>query len=225
MAASLLLELLPQQWQLSITSLILLAVSVALIFWSRRRRNPSSRLKLPPGPTRLPIIGNLHQIGRLPHRSLGALAGRHGPVMALWLGTVPVVVLSSPKAAREALKPAVFIPIPNFMDPFTYQKRFRFDGEDRLRIWARPPTTVADSADQATSTAALAADQAHAAAADQALASAAAAADQAPAQVAMQVDDSPGPVTRSRSVASPVHASPFKANKRKAVVTRTAKKL
>uniref|UniRef100_A0A0E0GPQ0 Cytochrome P450 n=1 Tax=Oryza nivara TaxID=4536 RepID=A0A0E0GPQ0_ORYNI len=104
MAASLLLELLPQQWQLSITSLILLAVSVVLIFWSRHRRNPSSRLKLPPGPTRLPIIGNLHQIGRLPHRSLGALAGWHGPVMALWLGTVPVVVLSSPKAAREALK-------------------------------------------------------------------------------------------------------------------------
>jgi hypothetical protein len=23
------------------------------------------------------------------------------------------------------------------MDPFTYQKRFRFDGEDRLRIRAR----------------------------------------------------------------------------------------
>nr|AAG59656.1 putative mutator transposable element [Oryza sativa Japonica Group]AAK50596.1 hypothetical protein [Oryza sativa Japonica Group] len=88
-----------------------------------------------------------------------------------------------------------------------------------------PPTAIADSADQATSTAAPAADQAHAAAADQALAGATAAADQAPAQVAMQVDDSPGPVTRSRSVASPVHASPFKANKRKAVVTRTAKKL
>ncbi|XP_052147348.1 4-hydroxyphenylacetaldehyde oxime monooxygenase-like [Oryza glaberrima] len=104
MAVSLLLELLPQQWQLSITSLILLAVSVVLIFWSRCRRNPSSRLKLPPGPTRLPIIGNLHQIGRLPHWSLGAVAGWHGPVMALRLGTVPVVVLSSPKAAQEALK-------------------------------------------------------------------------------------------------------------------------
>ncbi|KAF2939938.1 hypothetical protein DAI22_03g233800 [Oryza sativa Japonica Group] len=57
MAASLLLELLPQQWQLSITSLILLAVSV-------------------PG-------------------GAGGVAR---------LGTVSVVVLSSPKAAREALK-------------------------------------------------------------------------------------------------------------------------
>uniref|UniRef100_A0A0E0D2V9 Cytochrome P450 n=1 Tax=Oryza meridionalis TaxID=40149 RepID=A0A0E0D2V9_9ORYZ len=104
MAASQLPELLPQQWQFSTSSLILLAVSIVLIFWSRRRRNPSSRLKLPPGPTRLPIIGNLHQIGRLPHRSLGALAGRHGPVMALRLGTVPAVALSSPEAAREALK-------------------------------------------------------------------------------------------------------------------------
>lgn len=81
-------------------------------------------------------------------------------------------------------------------------------------LFHRPPPAAADRADQATSTAAPAADQAHAAAADQALAGAAAAADQAPTQVAMQVDDSPGPVTRSRSVASPVHASPFKANKR-----------
>uniref|UniRef100_A0A0E0BRF4 Uncharacterized protein n=2 Tax=Oryza glumipatula TaxID=40148 RepID=A0A0E0BRF4_9ORYZ len=89
-----------------------------------------------------------------------------------------------------------------------------------------PPTAAADSADQATSTAAPAADQAPSSvdpAVDQA--HAAAAGDQAPAQVAMQVDDNPGPVTRSSSVAALVHASPFKANKRKAVVTRTAKKL
>uniref|UniRef100_A0A0E0NXA7 Uncharacterized protein n=1 Tax=Oryza rufipogon TaxID=4529 RepID=A0A0E0NXA7_ORYRU len=96
--------------------------------------------------------------------------------------------------------------------------------QSTMKQFNMPPTAVADSADQATSTATPAADQAHAAAADQALVGTAAA-DQAPAQVAMQVDDSPGPVTRSRSVASPVHASPFKANKRKAVVTRTAKKL
>uniref|UniRef100_A0A0E0KFN7 4-hydroxyphenylacetaldehyde oxime monooxygenase n=1 Tax=Oryza punctata TaxID=4537 RepID=A0A0E0KFN7_ORYPU len=104
MAASHLLELLPQQWQLSTSSLILLAVSAVVLFRSRRRRNPSSRLNLPPGPTRLPVIGNLHRIGRLPHRSLRALAERHGPVMAVRLGTVPAVVLSSPEAAREALK-------------------------------------------------------------------------------------------------------------------------
>jgi hypothetical protein len=65
-------------------------------------------------------------------------------------------------------------------------------------------------------------DQAPAAAGDEAPA---AAGDQAPAQVAMQVDGSPGPVTRSRSVASLAHASPLKANKRKAIVTRIARKL
>ncbi|KAG8062924.1 hypothetical protein GUJ93_ZPchr0003g18515 [Zizania palustris] len=105
MAAShLLLELLLQQWQLSTSNLILLAivsvVSVQLLRMSRR----NSGLKLPPGPTRLPIVGNLHQIGPLPHRSLQALARRHGPVMMLKLGMVPTVVLSSPEAAREAMK-------------------------------------------------------------------------------------------------------------------------
>ncbi|KAL5217000.1 hypothetical protein ABZP36_019059 [Zizania latifolia] len=64
----------------------------------------NSGLNLPPGPTRLPIVGNLHQIGPLPHRSLQTLARRHGPVMMLKLGMVPTVVLSSPETARDAMK-------------------------------------------------------------------------------------------------------------------------
>uniref|UniRef100_A0A453QDA4 Uncharacterized protein n=1 Tax=Aegilops tauschii subsp. strangulata TaxID=200361 RepID=A0A453QDA4_AEGTS len=52
----------------------------------------------------LPILGNLHQMGDLPHRSLRELARRHGPVMMLRLGTVPTLVVSSADAARDVLK-------------------------------------------------------------------------------------------------------------------------
>lgn len=63
-----------------------------------------ARRRLPPGPWPLPLIGNLHQLDHLPHRSLARLAARHGPLMSLRLGTVRAVIASSPEMAREVLQ-------------------------------------------------------------------------------------------------------------------------
>ncbi|XP_058009912.1 cytochrome P450 CYP736A12-like [Hevea brasiliensis] len=60
--------------------------------------------KLPPGPRPLPIIGNLHILGNLPHRSLYHLAKDYGPIMSLRLGSVPTIVVSSSQAAELFLK-------------------------------------------------------------------------------------------------------------------------
>ncbi|CAN6271716.1 unnamed protein product [Urochloa humidicola] len=90
---------------------LLLAIIPLLLFSTRRRslRNPitASAGRLPPAPWALPIIGHLHHLaaGGLPHRALRDLARRHGPhLMALRLGELPVVVASSPAAAREIMR-------------------------------------------------------------------------------------------------------------------------
>ncbi|KAL6596701.1 hypothetical protein ACP70R_047344 [Stipagrostis hirtigluma subsp. patula] len=61
--------------------------------------------RLPPSPWQLPILGNLHQLhGALPHRALRDLARRHGPVMLVKFGEIPVVVASSREPAMAIMK-------------------------------------------------------------------------------------------------------------------------
>lgn len=79
-----------------------LAVSLLYYLTSLRRRSGAGRLPLPPGPTPLPLVGNLLSLRGNLHHTLARLARAHGPVMTLKLGLTTAVVVSSRDAAREA---------------------------------------------------------------------------------------------------------------------------
>uniref|UniRef100_A0A5B7CBY6 Cytochrome P450 CYP736A12-like n=1 Tax=Davidia involucrata TaxID=16924 RepID=A0A5B7CBY6_DAVIN len=81
--------------------------TLLVLLWSfvhLRRNHKKHGRKLPPGPPTFPIIGNLHMLGKLPHRSLQKLAKKYGPIMSMRLGYVPTIIISSPQAAELFLK-------------------------------------------------------------------------------------------------------------------------
>jgi len=78
-------------------------LSIAVLKLTRRSKNKAS-FNLPPSPTKLPIIGNLHQIGTLPYRSFSSLSKKHGSLMWLQLGQTQTLVISSADLVREIMQ-------------------------------------------------------------------------------------------------------------------------
>ncbi|KAH0461704.1 hypothetical protein IEQ34_009279 [Dendrobium chrysotoxum] len=66
------------------------------------KTNKTEKKKDPPGPWRLPIVGNLFLLNpNKPLRSLISLSNKHGPLMLLHLGSIPTLVVSSRDIAEE----------------------------------------------------------------------------------------------------------------------------
>ncbi|XP_058179328.1 geraniol 8-hydroxylase-like [Rhododendron vialii] len=88
----------------SIACLVLTSILIVLLYSSIFQRTKTSHAKLPPGPSPIPVLGNLLSLDNKPHKSLARLAKIHGPIMSLKLGSLTTVVISSPAAAKQVLQ-------------------------------------------------------------------------------------------------------------------------
>ncbi|KAL7173509.1 hypothetical protein ACSBR2_032881 [Camellia fascicularis] len=91
---------------ISIATLFFAIISITLLLLSInhfKKPHLRRRLSLPPTPFALPIIGHLHLLGPIIHRSFHDLSSRYGPLFHLRLGSVPCFVVSTPELAKEFL--------------------------------------------------------------------------------------------------------------------------
>ncbi|RDX95047.1 Cytochrome P450 71D11, partial [Mucuna pruriens] len=86
-----------------IISFFLFMIVALKIGRNLKKTEPSPNI--PPGPWKLPIIGNIHHlVTSTPHRKLRDLAKIYGPLMHLQLGEVFTIIVSSPHYAKEVMK-------------------------------------------------------------------------------------------------------------------------
>ncbi|BAT97678.1 hypothetical protein VIGAN_09119300 [Vigna angularis var. angularis] len=94
-------KLFPMLLPLFVCLIILPVLFLFFIHNLRTFKNTTS----PPGPKRLPIIGNLHQLDNsILYLQLWQLSKKYGPIFSLQLGFRQAIVVSSPKLAKEVLK-------------------------------------------------------------------------------------------------------------------------
>ncbi|XP_004427921.1 PREDICTED: cytochrome P450 2C18 [Ceratotherium simum simum] len=85
---------------LVVVLVLCLSCLLLLSLWKQSSRKG----KLPPGPTPLPIIGNILQLDvKDISKSLSKISKVYGPVFTLYLGLEPTVVLHGYEAVKEAL--------------------------------------------------------------------------------------------------------------------------
>ncbi|XP_021956777.1 cytochrome P450 2J3 [Folsomia candida] len=103
---------LPWNWG---TSEILVVIAAITYFYFWCTRKPPN---FPPGPRRLPLLGNLHQLGSEPHKAFMKMQKEYGDMFSIYFGNNPAVIINDPKLLREMFSEAVFSGRANFLKPF-----------------------------------------------------------------------------------------------------------
>ncbi|XP_028126426.1 cytochrome P450 703A2 [Camellia sinensis] len=85
-----------------VSILFVMLVSKMVSLWFTKKAQLEAK-RLPPGPPRWPIVGNLLQLGPLPHRDLAFFCEKYGPLVYLRLGSVDAITTNDPDTIREIL--------------------------------------------------------------------------------------------------------------------------
>ncbi|XP_053577687.1 cytochrome P450 2C29-like isoform X2 [Bombina bombina] len=89
---------------LGVSAVLLIACVVFFLLNILQTSRLQGKGKLPPGPTPLPILGNILQIcGKYTFKSFFKLGEKYGPIYTIYMGQKPIVILSSCDAVKEAL--------------------------------------------------------------------------------------------------------------------------
>lgn len=90
--------------QAFLVTLIIAGIIAGIIYRIVKRRfGLNTENILPPGPARWPLLGNLLQLGPLPHRDLASLCDKYGPLVYLRLGSIDAITTNDPDIIREIL--------------------------------------------------------------------------------------------------------------------------
>lgn len=93
-----------QENMLLIARALVVATSLYILFRKFISKLSTTGHPLPPGPRGFPVVGALPLLGDMPHVALAKMAKTYGPIMYLKMGTVGMVVASTPDSARAFLK-------------------------------------------------------------------------------------------------------------------------
>ncbi|KAJ4976207.1 hypothetical protein NE237_001313 [Protea cynaroides] len=74
-----------------------------ILYFKLAQKSIENTRKLPPGPPRWPIFGNLLQLGPLPHKDFATFCKKYGPLVYLRLGCVDAITTDDPEIIREIL--------------------------------------------------------------------------------------------------------------------------
>ncbi|OMO70128.1 Cytochrome P450 [Corchorus olitorius] len=84
--------------------IVILIWLITIIFLRAIFSPRKGKLRLPPSPPALPIIGHMHFLGPILHQSLAKLSNRYGPLLYFYIGSKPCLLVSSQELAKEVFE-------------------------------------------------------------------------------------------------------------------------